>query len=99
MLHKAMIPEQNLIKNQNETNSGFNFARFEKGTRYYTVILDKDLFDDWVIIIANGRIGTKLGKIRTIAFPCFVDACDKFQVTIKNRAKRGYLLESYRNRV
>ena len=82
-----------------DEKSIFQSARFEKGTRYYTVILDKDLFDDWVIIIANGRIGTKLGRIRTIAFPCFVDACDKFQVTIKNRAKRGYFLESYRNRV
>lgn len=94
-----MMSEEHLTNTQSETKPGFNFARFEKGTRYYTVILDKDLFDDWVITIANGRIGTKLGKIRMIAFPCFVDACDKFQATIKNRAKRGYLLESHRNRV
>ena len=76
--------------------AAFKLARFEKGTRYYTVILDKDLFDDWVISIANGRIGTKLGRVRTIAFPCFEDACNQFQVTMKNRAKRGYLLESYK---
>lgn len=99
MLHKAMIPEQNLIKNQNETNSGFNFARFEKGTRYYTVILDKDLFDEWVITIANGRIGTKLGRIRKIAFPCFADALEQFCTTAKIRTKRGYQLESYKNTI
>jgi predicted DNA-binding WGR domain protein len=87
-----------IIENQPDcVDQKYHVARFEKGTRYYTVILDKDLFDDWVIIIANGRIGTKLGRIRTIAFSCFVDACGKFQATIKNRAKRGYLLESYRH--
>lgn len=89
-----------MIENQpNCVDEKYHVARFEKGTRYYTVILDKDLFNDWVITIANGRIGTKLGRIRIIAFPCFVDACDKFQATMKNRVKRGYLLESYRKRV
>ena len=82
-----------------DKNPVFQFARFEKETRYYTVILDKDLFDDWVITIANGRIGTKLGRIRTIAFPCVVDACDKFQAIIKTRNKRGYVLESYRHTI
>ena len=89
-----------MTENQTDcVDQKYHVARFEKGTRYYTVILDKDLFNEWVITIANGRIGTKLGRIRTIAFPCFVDACDKFQATMKNRVKRGYLLESYRKRV
>jgi len=39
------MSEQHLSTNQNEINPGFNFARFEKGTRFYTIILDKDLFD------------------------------------------------------
>lgn len=74
----------------------FKCARFEKGTRYYTVVLDKDLFDDWVITIANGRIGTKLGRIRKIAHPSFADACNQFHSVTKIRAKRGYLLEYYK---
>ena len=78
----------------NDTDLLFKYARFEKETRYYTVILDKDLFDDWVLTIANGRIGTKLGKIRKIAFPCFSDACTQFHNAAKIRTKRGYLLES-----
>ncbi len=82
---------------QNDTDLIFEHARFEKGTRYYTVILDKDLFDDWVITIANGRIGTKLGRIRKIAFPCFADACAQFHNATKIRIKRGYLLESFRS--
>lgn len=88
-----------MSSNTIELDEKYLFARFEKGTRYYTVILDKDLFDDWVITIANGRIDTKLGRVRKIAFPSFAEACDKFRTTIKNRAKRGYLLESYRNKI
>lgn len=80
-----------------ELNEKYLFARFEKGTRYYNVILDKDLFDDWVITIANGRIGTKLGRVRKIAFTCFEDAFGQFENTTKTRIKRGYQLESYRN--
>ena len=88
-----------MIKNQVGNNSErYHFARFEKGTRYYTVILDKDLFDDWVITIANGRIGTKLGRIRKIAFTCFEDSLGQFENTTKIRIKRGYQLESYRNK-
>ena len=79
-----------------ELDEKYLFARFEKGTRYYTVILDKDLFDDWVITIANGRIGTKLGRVRKIAFTCLEDAFGQFENTTKIRIKRGYQLESYK---
>ena len=80
----------------NDTVPIFKCARFEKGTRYYTVILDKDLFNDWVITIANGRIGTKLGRIRKIAHTSFADACNQFHNVTKTRTKRGYLLEYYK---
>ena len=79
-----------------DTHSAFHAVRFEKGTRYYTIILDKDLFDDWVVTIVNGRIDTKLGKIRKIAFSCFSDAFDQFITTTKTRTKRGYSLDSYK---
>lgn len=80
----------------NDTDLIFKYARFEKGTRYYTIVLDRDLFEDWVITLANGRIGTKLGRIRKIAFTCFDDAFDQFENTTKTRIKRGYQLESYK---
>lgn len=72
----------------------FQSARFEKGTRYYTVILDKDLFDDWVITIINGRINTKLGRIRKLAFQNCSDALSEFDTITKKRIKRKYLLHS-----
>jgi hypothetical protein len=90
-----MMSDCSLTNTQSEANPGFNFARFEKGTRYYTIILDRDLFDDWVIIIANGRIGTKLGRIRTLAFPSFTAAFNQFCIATKIRIKRGYQLETY----
>lgn len=93
---KSAFNQKLLDSNGITDGATFKLARFEKGTRYYTVILDKDLFDDWVISIANGRIGTKLGRVRIIAFPSFGDACGQFQVAMKNRTKRGYLLESYK---
>lgn len=74
----------------------FHAVRFEKGTRYYTIHLHKDLFDDWVLVVINGRIQTNLGKIRTLAFPSFTDAFNQFCTAIKLRAKRGYSLESYK---
>lgn len=92
-----MMSEEHLTNTQSETKPGFNFARFEKGTKYYTIILDKDLFDDWVITITNGRIGTKLGRIRKIAFPCFADAFEQFRATAKTRTKRGYQLQNLRS--
>ena len=89
-----MMSDCSLTNTQSEANPGFNFARFEKGSRYYTIILDRDLFDDWVLTIANGRIGTNLGRIRTLAFPSFADAFNQFCTATKTREKRGYQLES-----
>ncbi len=89
-----MMSKQHLTNTPSKANPGFNFARFEKGTRYYIIILDRDLFDDWVLTIANGRIGTKLGRVRTLAFPSFTDAFNQFCITTKTREKRGYQLES-----
>lgn len=38
--------------------------RFEKGTRYYRLILYQDLFHHWIITKVNGGIGTSIGKVR-----------------------------------
>ena len=86
------MSDYSLTNTQSEANPGFNFARFEKGTRYYTIILDRDLFDDWVITIVNGRINTKLGRIRKLAFSNIVDANIKFYSITKTRVNRKYSL-------
>lgn len=81
----------------NDTDLIFKYARFEKGTRYYTVILDKDLFDDWVITVVNGRINTKLGKIRKLAFSNIPDIFERLYNIEKTRIKRGYYIVDQRS--
>ncbi|MEI6095504.1 MAG: WGR domain-containing protein [Gammaproteobacteria bacterium] len=69
----------------------FKSLRFEKGTRYYSVILEQDLFEDWVITIINGRINTKLGGIRKLAFSNVSDAIVKLDAITQTRIKRKYM--------
>jgi len=77
------------------TLEAYHYIRFEKDTRYYSMRIEQDLLDDWVIVVVNGRIQTKLGQIRTIAFACFSDAFDHFCNMIQVRLKRHYHLKSY----
>lgn len=69
-------------------------ARFEKESRYYVLRLEKDLLDDWTITAINGRIKSKLGQSRIIAFPSFVDAFASFCDMAKLRYQRGYHLKT-----
>jgi predicted DNA-binding WGR domain protein len=64
---------------------------WQKGLRYYEVLLHQDLWGDWVLTRIWGRRGTQLG--RTVHTPCasYRDACDQL-VTVKARRKRrGYM--------
>lgn len=70
-------------------------ARFEKGTRYYTLTLQKDLLEDWVVVADNGRINSKLGQRRTLAFTFFIDAFEHFCTQANIRFKRDYQCMSY----
>ena len=73
----------------------YHMIRFEKDTRYYSMSIEKDLLDDWIIIVINGRTQTKLGQIRTLAFSCYSDTFDHFCRMIQVRLKRHYHLKSY----
>lgn len=70
----------------------YKYIRFEKNTRYYSLILDKDLFNDWVLTIINGRINTQLGQIRKVAFKSYNDALKQIEEISLKRHKRGYSL-------
>lgn len=72
----------------------YHDARFEKESRYYVIRLSKDLLDDWVITLINGRIKSKLGQSRTLAFTHFCDAFDHFCALANIRQKRGYELRT-----
>ena len=77
------------------THETYHMIRFEKDTRYYSMRIEKDLLDDWVIVVINGRIQTKLGQVRTLAFTCYSDVFDHFCEMIQVRLKRDYHLKSY----
>jgi len=68
----------------------FHAVRFEKDTRYYTIRLEKDLFDDWTINVINGRINTKLGQSRILAYLSYEEAYNAFCGMAHTRHQRGY---------
>lgn len=72
----------------------FHYIRFEKGTRYYEFRLSQDLFGDWIIILSNGRIKTKLGKSTTQVFSNYEDALTQLYALIKIRFQKSYELFS-----
>jgi len=46
---------------------------YEKHTRYYSLTLERDLFN-WVVVKHYGRIGTQHGQIRNVAFESYEEA-------------------------
>ena len=75
----------------------YHAARFEKETRYYVIRLENDLFGDWIITASNGRIKSKLGQTRIIAFLNFTEAFEQFFLMAKERYQRGYHLVTYQS--
>lgn len=73
----------------------YHAARFEKATRYYVIRLEKDLLDDWVINICNGRIKSKLGQSRILAFQSLPATFEQFCFIAKERKQRRYQLKTY----
>ena len=73
----------------------YHAASFEKDTRYYVIRLSKDLLEDWIITLINGRIKSKLGQSRTLAFANFNEAFDSFCQQAKIRHQRGYHLKTF----
>ncbi len=59
--------------------------------------LEKDLLDDWIIMVANGRLKSKLGQRRTLAFTCYNDAFEQFAEMVNMRYRRGYQCTAYQN--
>ncbi len=78
-----------------KTRECFHTARFEKATRYYVIRLEQDLLGDWTLCVSNGRIKSRLGQTRIIAFECFSDAYEHFCLIAKERNQRGYHLVFY----
>ena len=75
----------------------YHIVRFEKETRYYLAQISQDLLSDWIITITNGRINSRLGQSRTIAFQNFNEAFEQLCLIAKTRHQRGYRCTAYRS--
>lgn len=74
----------------------WQMIRFEKETRYYTLQLEEDLLGDWVVVTIHGRINSKLGQNKLVAFKNFNDAFSHFQKLCHIRHQRKYLITSWK---
>jgi hypothetical protein len=68
--------------------------RWVRGTRYYRVHLEQDLWSGWILTKVNGRRGSRLGRARTLTQPSIESALLGLAAIAKRRRERGYELMS-----
>ena len=68
--------------------------RWVRGTRYYRVHLEQDLWRNWLLTQVNGRRGTRLGCARSKPTPSIENALLDLAAIATRRRKRGYELTS-----
>ena len=66
--------------------------RWVRGTRYYRVHLEQDLWSGWLLTKVHGRKGTALGRTRAIPAPSIEAALLELAAIATRRRKRGYEL-------
>jgi hypothetical protein len=68
--------------------------RWIRGTRYYRVHLEQDLWRNWLLTRVNGRIGSRLGRARSKPTPSIENAQLDLAAIAARRRQRGYELIS-----
>jgi hypothetical protein len=66
--------------------------RWVRGTRYYRVHLEQDLWRGWVLTKVHGRRGTALGRAHTLPAPTIEFALSQPAAIPKRRRQRGHEL-------
>lgn len=66
--------------------------RWETDTRYMTAAIQQDLLLDWIVIVENGGLHNRLGRLRVYAQPTRDDANLFVAALNKRRKSRGYKL-------
>jgi WGR domain len=66
--------------------------RWIRGTRYYRVHLEQDLWRGCLLTQVNGRIGTRLGRARSKPTPSIETALLDLAAIAARRRQRGYEL-------
>lgn len=68
---------------------------FSKGSRYYTLTVLQDLFEEWLLVRNYGRIGAPKGHSITEVYPSQQEAIARFDDLCHYREhKRHYHRES-----
>jgi len=88
------------MKNQSERTeltpcvdlSSWITLRWVRGTRYYRVHLEQDLWNGWILTQVNGRRDTPLGRARTLPMATIVSALLQLAAIAQRRRKRRYEL-------
>jgi len=68
--------------------------RWIRGTRYYRVHLEQDLWSPWLLTKVNGRVGSRLGRARSSTSPSIEAALLELAAIAQRRRQRGYELKN-----
>ena len=66
--------------------------RFERGTRYYQLHLEQDLWGHWILTRVNGRRNSRLGRTLMTWPSSFESGLSALAESAKRRRLRGYSL-------
>jgi len=76
------------------TSQSWITLRWVRGTRYYRVHLEQNLWTNWLLTKVNGRIGSRLGRARSLQAPSIEIALMELAAIAKRRRLRGYELKN-----
>lgn len=68
--------------------------RWVRGSRYYRVHLEQDLWSGWLLTQVNGRTGSPLGRTRAHPASTIEQALLELATIAKRRRQRGYELKN-----
>ena len=61
----------------------------EKSHKFYTLLIQQDLFGKWSLLRQWGKIGTK-GQVQIDTFDSYEEACAVQEKLVKEKRRKGY---------
>jgi predicted DNA-binding WGR domain protein len=90
--HQTALPVSNALSRKTPDGGGETMqVRWETASRYYEVRLERDLLDDWVLLVARGGRWSRLGALQTIFVLDEAEGLRKIEKLHKVRRRRGYV--------
>ncbi len=70
------------------------FCRWENiiNGRYYLAHVKQDLLDDWVVMVCWGKVGTNLGRLKTVFCESEKKSVEHLKKINRDRVRHGYIL-------